>query len=105
MALYHTRAEGLKPEVENANFTKEQLTLVLKMMKGCSQLRQGSVIESFFECMIDKTKFKIVEGHEIEGKYGTYRPKVILGIDEELAEPVQTENEKSLDQIKEEGVI
>ena len=52
MAMYHTRAAKLKPLVQAANFTPEQLTLIQKMMGGCSQLRQRKVIDSFLECML-----------------------------------------------------
>ncbi len=59
MAMYHVNAEKLKPLVEQANFSKQQLNLVLRMMEKCSQLRQGSVIRSFFDGMLpDKYELK-----------------------------------------------
>lgn len=79
MAMYHIKADSLKSEVVAANFSKAQFTTILKMMRGCSQLRQGKVIESFFGCMLPES-FKLVQGEEIEGKYGTYRPLMVEGV-------------------------
>lgn len=85
LAQYHTKAEILKPQVIAADFSKDQLNIILKMMKGCTMLRQGKVIDSFFECMLPDN-FKTVLGHEVTGNYGTYRPTIVLNINEELQE-------------------
>lgn len=77
MALYHLKAEKLKPLVEKASFTTEQLNLIHQMMRGCSQLRQGKVISSFMECMLPED-YEMKEGLEIEGKYGPYRQMIIV---------------------------
>ena len=79
MAMYHATAENLKPEVIQANFSKAQLETILKMMKGCTMLRQGKVIESFFECMLPEN-FQLAHGEETQGKYGTYRPTIITEV-------------------------
>ena len=70
MAKYHITAQKLKPFVEKANFTKDQLNIMLNLMRSCSQLRQRKVIESFFiEVLPDSfmTETEIKEG--IYGKY------------------------------------
>lgn len=74
--MYHTRAESLKPSVLEAGFNEQQLNLILKMMRGCSQLRQGSVIDSFMSCMLD-AKYELTHGELKEGKYGSYRESII----------------------------
>ena len=75
MAQYHIKAEKLKPLVEAENFSVSQLNVIVKMMRGCTQLRQGRVIDSFFEAMLpdefntitktierdDGRKFQVVE--------------------------------------------
>lgn len=77
MAQYHIKADELKPLVQQANFNTQQLNIILKMMRGCTQLRQGKVINSFFGLMLP-SGFKMQEGQEIEGQYGTYRPIEII---------------------------
>jgi len=77
MAQYHTKAEKLKPEVIEADFNTKQLTVILKMMRGCTMLRQGKVIDSFLECMLDSSKHKITYGDLIEGPYGSFRPSLV----------------------------
>lgn len=79
MAMYHIKAQELKPFVIDAHFNAQQLNLIHKMMRSCSQLRQGSHITSFFECMLPEG-FKIQEGQEIEGKYGMYKPLEIVEV-------------------------
>lgn len=105
MAQYHIRAEKLKPLVDQADFTKDQLTLILKMMRGCSQLRQGSVIESFFECMINTEKFDIVDGHKVTGQYGTFTPKVVLNKGETLPPQEEAKTDEKLNKALETGII
>ncbi len=87
MAQYHYRAAQLKPLVEAANFSPAQLNLILKMMRGCTMLRQGKVIESFLECMLPEN-YEMRIGREIQGKYGTYRPRYIAKIGEVIDEQV-----------------
>lgn len=77
MAQYHSKAAILKPEVESQNFNPEQLTTILKMMRGCTMLRQGKVIESFLECMIPEG-MEIKQGELREGKYGQYRLSYVV---------------------------
>jgi hypothetical protein len=85
MAMYHTRAAQLKPLVEAAGFTAEQLNLVHKMMRGCTMLRQGKVITSFFGCMLPES-FELKEGAAQQGKYGTYRPIYVVNKGAQLIE-------------------
>jgi len=77
MAQYHIEAEKLKPEVLEADFNTKQLTIILKMMRGCTQLRQGKVIDSFLECMLDTSKHEITYGELTEGPYGSFRPSLV----------------------------
>ena len=70
MAKYHLTAEKLKPTVLNADFNKDQLNIILDLMRGCSQLRQRKVIESLF-LLILPDKFK-VKKEVIDGMYGEY---------------------------------
>jgi len=95
MAQYHTRAAKLKPLVDAANFTPEQLTIVHRMMRGCTMLRQGSVITSFFECMLPEN-MEIRHGAPIQTKYGkTFRPVFVALRGQESAEPVDLIKEDS----------
>ena len=79
MAKYHLTAEKIKEEYD---LTFNRLhpdifvyRLILDCMRGCSQLRQRKVIESFFsECFKDvKTEFI-----DIDGIYGKYRKMVVI---------------------------
>ena len=70
MAKYHLTAEKLKPIVLNADFNKDQLNIILDLMRSCSQLRQRKVIESLF-LLIIPDKFK-VEKEVKDGNYGEY---------------------------------
>lgn len=70
MAQYVQDAEELKPLIQDAKFTPEQMNVILKMMKGCKNLRQSKVIESFWLLMVPESmEIKRVEQ---EGKYGKY---------------------------------
>ncbi len=104
MAQYHQKAEILKPQVESMNFSKDQLNIILKMMKGCTMLRQGKVIDSFFECMLPDN-FKTVLGHEIIGNYGTYRPTIVLNENEDLPPQEEEAIDKKLADALETGII
>lgn len=83
MAQYHYKAEQLKPQVQKAGFTVEQLNLVHKMMRQCAVLRQGRVISSFFQCMLPE-EYEMKEGPQVQGKYGPYRPIFIVKKGEEI---------------------
>ncbi len=107
MALYHTHAEKLKPEVLSAKFTKEQLTTVLRMMENCSQLRQGSAIRSFFDCMLPDNLIRQEDTNNPvtytrNGIEKSFNPSIILEKGEEL--PSQ-KSERDLEKIKEIGEI
>jgi len=94
MAQYHQKAEVLKPEVEAQNFSGEQLTTILKMMRGCTMLRQVKVIESFMECMIPEG-FEIKQGELREGKYGQYRLSYVVKAGEEIPTEADTDGEEN----------
>ncbi len=106
MAMYNVRAEKLKGLVETANFSKQQLNVVLKMMEGCSQLRQGSVIRSFFTCMLPE-KYELKEDsnnpvtYTRNGTEKTFSPSIVLDAGEEIPEAKNEEVKK----ITEDGFI
>ena len=111
MALYHQHAEKLKPLVENANFTKEQLNTVLRLMENCSQLRQGSVIRSFFDLVLPE-KFEMKEDtnnpvtYSRNGNERTFNPTIILNKGEELPPATEkTKLDEQLEKVKESGMI
>ena len=83
MAQYHSKAAILKPEIEAQNFTAEQFSTILKMMRGCTMLRQGKVIESFLECMIPEG-MEIKQGKLREGKFGQYRLSYVVKCGESI---------------------
>ena len=64
MAKYHLTAEKLREKYDLEDFVgKSFLPLILDLMRGCSQLRQSKVIESFFkECFKEiKTEYVNIE--------------------------------------------
>lgn len=77
MAMYHTRAEELKPLVLEAGFNEKQLNIILKMMRGCVKLQQGKTIDNFLSLMLDDSKHTLTQGDLKEGKYGSYRESLI----------------------------
>ena len=93
MAQYHYKAQVLKPEVEKAGFTLDQLNLIHRMMRQCSVLRQGKVISSFLEAMLPD-QYELREGPLIQGKYGVYRPTYIAIKGQEAPNNVRTEEEE-----------
>ena len=94
MAQYHQAAQFLKLEVEQHNFSSEQLTTILKMMRGCVMLRKGSYIQSFFECMIPQG-YELKEGKERLSKYGKkYRLSYVVKIGEDVPAEADTPNEE-----------
>ena len=85
-AQYHQTAEFLKSEVDASNFSSEQLTTILKMMRGCTMLRQGKVINSFFACMVPQG-YELKEGKERISKYDKpYRLTYVVKIGESIPE-------------------
>jgi len=78
MAMYHQTADRLKDQVLKQNFNAEQLNIILKLMRGCTMLRQGKVINSFFELVLPQN-FQLSEGEEKTGKYGTYKETIVTG--------------------------
>ena len=66
MAQYHDKAEKLQDEINKANFTTAQMQTINNIMHGCTMLRQGTVIDSFFQCLFKnvKVKFVTVKGYQ-----------------------------------------
>lgn len=93
MTQYEIRASQLKPLVEKAGFTAEQLNLVHKMMRGCTMLRQGKVITSFLNLMLPEN-FEIKAGQERQGKFGTYRPLYVVNKGQDVIEEPEEESEE-----------
>ena len=77
MAQYHDKAEKLQEKIYKASFTPEQMQPINEIMHGCTMLRQGSVIDSFFECLFKNVK---VRYENIEGYNGkTYKKLIVEG--------------------------
>ena len=71
MAKYHLTAEKLREKYDLKDFVgKSYLPLILDLMRGCSQLRQSKVIESFFQECFKEIKTEFIE---IDGKYGKFQ--------------------------------
>lgn len=92
--MYHSKGAILKPLVEAQDFNAEQLTTILKMMRGCTMLRQGKVIESFFETMIPEG-YEIKQGELREGKYGQYRLSYVVKAGDSIPTEEATEGEEN----------
>ena len=77
MAQYHDKAEKLQEKIYKASFTPEQMQTINEIMHGCTMLRQGSVIDSFFECLFKniKVRYENIEGYN--GK--TYKKLIVEG--------------------------
>ena len=80
MAKYHITAGKIR-EKWNLNskessdlYLTNNMNLILDCMRGCSQLRQSKVIESFFKEIFPDTKTEYIE---IEGKYGKFQKLVV----------------------------
>ena len=78
IASYGSVAKHLKPEIEKAGFTPEQMNLLHKACKGCRALRQGSVIDSFVELLTPSNME--IEKLNIDGKYGPYSTIKFIGV-------------------------
>ena len=77
MAKYHITAEKLREKYDLKTFADKNpinLNLILDCMRGCNQLRQSKVIESFFKEIFPDTKTEYIE---IEGKYGKFQKLVV----------------------------
>ena len=70
MAQYHNTATNLKPEIEKAGFTPEQMNLLHRACIGCRALRQGRHIDMFVELL--RPSNMEIENIVREGKYGPY---------------------------------
>jgi len=78
MAKYHLTAAKFRKEYNLENVVNNEWSIspkiVLDLMRGCSQLRQSKVIESFFKEIFPDTKTEYIE---IEGKYGKFQKLVV----------------------------
>jgi len=84
MAKYHITAGKIREKwnlnsKESCDFKMpiiypNNMNLILDCMRGCSQLRQSKVIESFFKEIFPDTKTEYIE---IEGKYGKFQKLVV----------------------------
>ena len=85
MAMYHLRAENIRDQYMNhidaeplentLGLNPEQLNFILDCMRGCSQLRQSKVIESFFSEIFKEAK---TEYTEIDGKFGKFQKLKVI---------------------------
>ena len=84
MAKYHLTAEKIRknyalgneftPNMESV-FNNIHLELLLDCMRGCSQLRQSKVIESFFKEIFPNVKTEFIE---IDGKFGKFQKLKVI---------------------------
>jgi len=91
MAKYVQRAEKLKPKVLACNFNAQQLNVIHQMMRGCTMLRQGKVISSFFQLMMPDG-YELREGPEVQSYRGPWRPLYVVEKGSEI-DPVALEND------------
>ena len=77
MAKYHLTAEKLreKYDQQDITFNNKTLNFILDCMRGCNQLRQTKVIESFFTEIFKEAK---TEYTEIDGKFGKFQKLKVI---------------------------
>ena len=78
MAKYHLTAEKLreKYDLDNRKFeSSNTYEMILDFMRGCSQLRQSKVIESFFIELFPNLKTEFIE---IDGKFKKYQELKVI---------------------------
>ena len=77
MAKYHLRAEQLREiyDQQDLTFNNKTLNFILDCMRGCSQLRQSKVIESFFTEIFKEAKTEFIE---IDGKFGKFQKLKVI---------------------------
>ena len=77
MAKYHLRAEQLREiyDQQDLTFNSKTLNFILDCMRGCSQLRQSKVIESFFTEIFKEAKTEFIE---IDGKFGKFQKLKVI---------------------------
>ena len=78
MAKYHLTAEKLREKYDLKNYPHPKarnLNLILDCMRGCNQLRQTKVIESFFQEIFKEASTEFIE---IDGKYGKFQKLKVI---------------------------
>ena len=78
MAKYHLTAAKIKEKFDlllNLDLSNHQLNLILDCMRGCNQLRQTKVIESFFKEIFPNVKTEFIE---IDGKFGKFQKLKVI---------------------------
>ena len=77
MAKYHLTAEKLRGDYDQQDltFNNKTLNFILDCMRGCSQLRQSKVIESFFKEIFPIVKTEFIE---IDGKFGKFQKLKVI---------------------------
>jgi len=83
MAKYHLTAEKLREKYDlnnieaktASNYIGYNYELILDCMRGCSQLRQSKVIESFFKELFPNIKTEYIE---IDGKFGKFQKLKVI---------------------------
>ena len=82
MAKYHLTAEKLREKYDlktscssQTSSVNRDLNLILDCMRGCSQLRQSKVIESFFTEIFREAKTEFIE---IDGKFGKFQKLKVI---------------------------
>ena len=78
MAKYHITAEKLREKYDLKTFADKNpinLNLILDCMRGCNQLRQTKVIESFFQEIFKEASTEYIE---IDGKFGKFQKLKVI---------------------------
>ena len=60
---------------QDLTFNNKTLNFILDCMRGCSQLRQSKVIESFFTEIFKEAKTEFIE---IDGKFGKFQKLKVI---------------------------
>ena len=68
MAQYHQKAEALQEMIKEAGFNNKQLQVINELMHGCTMIRQGKVIDSFFVVCFPNAKINYETREGFNGK-------------------------------------
>jgi len=79
MAKYHLTAAKFRKEYKLDQAVNNEWSIspkvVLDLMRGCSQLRQSKVIESYFKELFPNIKTEFIE---IDGKFGKFQKLKVI---------------------------
>jgi len=76
LAQYHQKAEALQEMINEAGFNTKQLQVINELMHGCTTIRQGKVIDSFFVVCFPNAEIKHETREGFNGK--TYQKLIVV---------------------------